>query len=444
MRGVHAANTASTVILAGRRSSLSRPTSLWVTRRAVGCVDDVPQNGGMTATPLAREATPPIGRGVSSRLAPVLLIPPGHSAQLVEALLAMLLVVRIAVPGVPLPIPQLAAIALVVIGLFRRPTRSFSGAPWYPIVAVVLLGFLVIETLVNGLDPVRRGANIASLFLFAAFLATGRIDVGSVVKGLGVGLALNAVLFYLHLAPDDYQGKLTGFLQDKNAAALVYAVSAVLLAMAAKKGFWRWLVLAAGAVAVVLTDSRTSMAAYSVALVFLLVSGRMHRAVEILALAIGVFVFLWADDNLTKLGDYAVSRQGSDAFRLRIDTAASLKAQAAPWYGSGLSTATVRLDSGTWFFHNSYDALIVEGGIVLLVVMLAIYLVTGLGLSARVEVEALSFQSRAITAATAILCMCALRLGEVFFAPIGFLVIGIGLARLLAPIPAQKFTGFDG
>lgn len=404
----------------------------------------MPQNECMTTAPSAPRAASSAGETRPRRFPPVVLVPPGHSARIIDALLAMLLVYRIAVPGVPLPIPQLAAIALVLIGLFRAPTRSFSTASWYPVIAIGLLGFLAVETLINDLDPLRRGLNIASLMLFAAFLATGRIDVGSVIKGLGVGLALNALLFYLHLAPDDYQGKLTGFLQDKNAAALVYAVGAVLLAMVTRKMLWRVLILVAGGAAVVLTDSRTTMAAYAVAVVFLLVSGRMHRVVELLALTIGVFIFLWADDNLTKLGDYAVTREGSDAFRLRIDTASSLKAQGAPWYGDGLGTATVHLDSGTWFFHNSYEGLIVEGGIVLLVVMLAIYLVTGLGLSTRVEIDALSFQSRAITAATAIVCMCALRLGEVFFAPIGFLVIGIGLARLLGPVPPRPNAGIGG
>ncbi|WP_336648639.1 hypothetical protein [Microbacterium sp. MMO-10] len=395
----------------------------------------------MTTAPSAPRAASPAGETRPRRFPPVVLVPPGHSARIIDALLAMLLVYRLSVPGVPLPIPQLAAITLVAIGLFRTPTRSFSAASWYPVVAIALFGFLAVETLINDIDPLRRGLNIASLMLFAAFLATGRIDVGSVIKGLGVGLVLNAALFYLRLTPDDYQGRLTGFLQDKNAAALVYAVGAVLLAMVARKVLWRMLILAAGVAAVVATDSRTTMAAYAVAVVFLLLSGRMHRAVELLALTIGVFVFLWADDNLSKLGDYAVSREGSDAFRLRIDAASSLKAQGAPWYGDGLGTATVRLDSGTWFFHNSYEGLIVEGGIVLLVVMLAIYLVTGLGLSTRVQIDALSFQSRAITAATAIVCMCALRLGEVFFAPVGFLVLGIGLARLLAPV-ARKGEHF--
>ncbi|MBO0981007.1 hypothetical protein [Microbacterium sp. SD291] len=364
------------------------------------------------------------------------LVPAGHSARIIDAILMSLLVYRVAVPGVPVPIPQLAVIALIGIALFRRPTRSFSAAPWFPMVAPLLLAFLFIETWANGLSPERRGTNIAVLLLMAAFLASGRIDVGSAIKGLGVALALNTVLFYAGIAPDDYAGKLTGFLQDKNAAALVYAVVAILLGMTTRRLWLRLVYLAAGAAAMIATDSRTTMAAYGAAVVFLLCGRWLRRALQSLILAAGVFFFFWAENNLASVGTYELTREGSDQFRMRIDQAAGLKAQAAPWYGSGLGEATVDLDSGTWFFHNSYDALVVEGGAVLLVAIVAAYAITGLGLSFthRVEVDVTSYQSRAITAATLVVMLCAVRLGEVFFAPIGMFVLGVGLARLLVPV----------
>ncbi|MGB4137889.1 MAG: O-antigen ligase family protein [Microbacterium sp.] len=387
---------------------------------------------------IPRASASPWGTASPRPRAPeVTLIPPGHSARIVDALIGMLLVYRMAVPGIPVPIPQLAAMALICVAVFRRPTRSFGTAWWYPLVMPALLLFLVVETWANDIDPMRRAASFAVLMLFAGFLASGRIDIGSVLKGLGVALVLNTVLFYARVAPDAYLGKLTGYLQDKNAAALIYAAGAILIAMVSRRVWVRLLVLAAGGVAVVLTDSRTTMAAYGVALVYLLVSTWMQRGFQLVTLLVGVLAFLWADDNLTKLGDYAFDRKGSDAFRMRIDFASSLKAQAAPWYGSGLGEATVDLDSGTWFFHNSYQALIVEGGTVLFVVTIAAYAIVGLGLSDRGFVDAMRFDARAVTAATLVVFLCAVRLGEVFFAPIGFLVLGVGLARLLEPIDSS-------
>ncbi|REJ08057.1 hypothetical protein DY023_01980 [Microbacterium bovistercoris] len=391
-------------------------------------------------TTSALSAPAPSTSGWAARIPAPVLVPAGHSARIIDALLGMLLIYRIAVPGVPLPIPQLAAIVLIGVALFRRPTRSFATAWWYPLMTPLLLLFLVVETWANGLAPERRAGNLAVLMLFAAFLASGRIDIGSVLKGLGFALALNAVLFYVGVAPDDYEGKLTGYLQDKNAAALVYAVVAVLLLFVVRRTWLHVLILIGGAAAIVATDSRTTMAAFAISLLFLFGSRWLRRGFQIVLLLGCVLLFLWADANLSTWGDYSVTREGSDEFRMRIDTASSLKAQAAPWYGNGLGQATVNLDSGTWFFHNSYEALVVEGGLVLLVVVLAMYAITGLGLSTRVQVDVLTLQSRSITAATLIIFLCATRLGEVFFAPIGFLVLGIGLARLLAPIKSPTMN----
>ncbi|GAA4485938.1 hypothetical protein GCM10023171_21070 [Microbacterium panaciterrae] len=382
----------------------------------------------------------PASRGGASRALHLraLLIPDGHSARILDAIGGAMLVYRIGVPGIPLPIPQLVIIAILAVAVFRRPTRSFASASWYPLTMVLLLIFLATETYLNGLDPIRRAGSFAALIAFAGFLASGRLDVGSVIKGLGVGLALNVVLFYLRIAPNAYEGKLTGLLQDKNAGALVYAVGAILLAMATRILWKRLLIVAAGAVALVLTDSRTTMAAYAVAMLYLLVSTWLNRGLQLVALVGAVLAFFWADNNLTTLGDYAFDRKGSDAFRMRIDFASAQKAAAAPWYGSGLGTATVNLDSGTWFFHNSYQGLIVEGGVVLTVVTIGVYLVTGLGLSTHGFVDATPFDARAVTAATLVVCLCAVRLGEVFYAPVGFLVVGVGLARLLDPAGRDK------
>lgn len=362
------------------------------------------------------------------------LVPAAHSARIIDALLMGLIVVRVSLPGIPFPVAQLGIAALLVICCFRRPTRSFTHAWWIPVAILGLLTFLIVETTLQGIDPWRRAGNLAILMTMALFLASGRIDVGSAIKGLGAGLLINAALFYAGIAPNDYQGRLTGLLQDKNASALVMAIGAFLMLLVVRRFWARILLLALGTAAVVATDSRTTMAAGLVAAVWLASSRYLHRAFQLLTLAAGFLAFMWADDNLAALGDYATSREGSDEFRSRIDAASSLKASAAPWHGFGLGEATVTLDSGTWFFHNSYEGLVVEGGILLVAGLLGLFVVAGLGFAPRaVGIDVTSLESRVITASTLVVFCCAMRLGEVFLAPISLMVLGIGIARLLPP-----------
>ncbi|GAA2899558.1 O-antigen ligase family protein [Microbacterium esteraromaticum] len=382
------------------------------------------------ASPTARAA-----RAISGAT----LVPTAHSARILDAVLMGLIVVRVSLPGTPFPVAQIGIAVLVIVGCFRRPTRSFVHAWWVPAAMLGLLAFLVIETWLQGIDPVRRAGNLAILIVMSLFLASGRIDVGSAVKGIGVGLLLNGALFYAGVAPDNYQGRLTGFLEDKNAGALVIALGTFLLFLVIRSRWGRLLLVVAGAAAIAATDSRTTMAASFVALVWLLSSRYLRRTAQLATLGMAFLAFLWADDNLATIGDYGETREGSDEFRSRIDAASSLKAAAAPWHGFGLGEATVSLDSGTWFFHNAYEALIVEGGFVLAAVVLGLFVVAGLGLAPRaVGVDVTSGESRVITAATLVVFCCALRLGEVFLAPIGLVVLGIGIARMLPPLPSGQ------
>ena len=368
-------------------------------------------------------------------------VPSPHSARVIDALLMGLLVVRLPAPGLSVPTAQVAVLVLLAISLFRRPTRSLAPVAWYPLGCLALLTFCALESRLNGIAPDRRLVNLATLMLMAAFLASGRIDIGSALKGLATALALNVVLFQAGLAPDEYGGKLTGLLADKNPAGLFYAVVPLLFTLVTRRRWLRVAVLAAGATGVVLTDSRTTMAAYAAALVWLAVSPRLGRGFQLVSAAGLAVAFQWANSNLAEIGGYASERSGSDALRARIDAAATLKAQGAPWYGRGLGAATVQLDGNDWFFHNSYEALRVEGGVVMLLVVLVAYCVSALGLPGRRPEPVTSHEARAVFAATLVVLMCATRLGEVFLAPIGLFLVGVGLARVSAAHRGEQLGG---
>ena len=337
-----------------------------------------------------------------------------------------LFVVRTAVPGIPLvlPVNEVAAMVLVVLAVFRRPTRSLSSVSWFLPLCALLLGFLVVESIVNDVPLVKRAGSIAILMLLALFIAGGRIDVVSGLKGLAVALALNIGLFYLGIAPNQYGGVLTGFLQDKNAAGLYYAVVPLLFLVIVSRPWHRVAVIALACLAVVLTDSRTSMAAMACALIWLVVGGRFGKVFKV-GLGVALYLaFQYVNDNFSQIGRYS-DRFGSDALRGRIDAAAEAKAAATAWYGSGLGEATVTSQGLEWFFHNSYLALWVEGGVVMLVAVLAMYLLGGFGwFTGRPATRA----SGCVEAATVALLLCATRIGEAFLTSPGFLIIGVGLA----------------
>jgi hypothetical protein len=376
------------------------------------------------------------------------LIPARHSARISDALLMGMLVVRVGAGGLSIPTGQAAIVALVCLAVCRRPTRSLRPVQWFPVATAALLCFAAAESWSNGADFVRRLINLTVLLVMAGFLASGRVDVGSALKGLLVAAALNAVLFYAGVAPDEYAGKLTGFLQDKNASGLFYAVVPLLATMVARRTWQRVAILLGGAACLVGTDSRTSMAAYVVGMVWL-IAPRLRRPGRIVLGVALALAFSYANSNLAEVGHYATDRSGSDALRSRIDVAASLKAAGAPWYGRGLGQAVVDLEGSQWFFHNSYDALRVEGGIVMLVTVIAIYAVSCLGLSLR-DAGRVDRDGVVVSAAALVVLCCATRLGEVFFAPTSLVVVGIGLARLAGHLPwiprwaAASRPGGDG
>jgi len=355
-----------------------------------------------------------------------------HGAQwefhLIDAVLAVLFVFRVAVPGpVVLPLSDVAALVLIAIAACRRPQRSLLSTSWYVYGMVFLLVYLAVVAVVNDIDPFRRLIRFAILAVLAGFIASKRIDLRSMMIGVGVGLVLNTVLFYAGLAPDDYVGVLTGYLQDKNRAGLYFAIIPLLMLVVVRPLWARIVILVAGAGALYLTDSRTSMAAFVAAIIWLCVSGRlggMFRA--LLALAI-YLAFNWSEDNLAEIGKYA-ARSGSDLLRSRIDAAADIKVANAPWYGLGIGEGEVTVAGGQWLFHNSYQVLLVEGGWVMLVGVVALFVVVGFGIGVGTGAPRVrTVEVIAIEAATVATLLCALRLGEVFFTLPTFMMLGIGL-----------------
>lgn len=335
-------------------------------------------------------------------------------------------------PGVSFPISQFFIIALIAVGLTRRPIRPLqghSGVLWLLFCALFYVALVSYGTPVSAdaSNWVNRILRMMSVVAVAAFLATGRVHFPSVLRGLTLGLALNLPAFYLGLTPDDYGGYLTGFVGDKNRAGMFYAVVGVLVTAITTSRGWRIAAVLAFAAPLWLTGSRTSLAAFAMGLLFVWLLAKRPPLVRWIGAA-GIFWFVgYLEENFARVGAFA-DREGSDLLRQRIDTAVADKLARSSWFGEGLGEAYVKIESKLWFFHNSYDTLRVEGGWPFLVL---IVLATVLAAMIPFKQEDRGFQGRAAQGACLALLVCALRLGEVFMTLPWALVVAAGLGSTI-------------
>ncbi len=359
-----------------------------------------------------------------------------RSTRILDAVLVGLIPFR-SLPGLPSAIPpgDLFGIVLVVLALFRRPTHRLGTVSWLIPVSMALLGYLVVVSMVNDVSWTRRAVRLTILVVLSFQVGTGRIDIRSGLRGLAFFLVANGVLFVAGVAPNNYGGNLTGWLDDKNRAGMVIGVDGLLAACLAFRRRWILPAIALTALGVWLTGSRTTLAGFGLALVWMLVRPSLHGLVTKVAVVVpGIWILNYIEVNFARAGEFA-SRVGSDALRERIAEAVATKLALTPWYGGGLGTASVEMDGATWFFHSSYDGLRQEGGWVLLVLVTAVTVWLGLRPMKR---EVTGFDQLAVEAATIVQLVCAWKLGEVFLSTSSFILLGYALQLYLRDHPGTR------
>lgn len=352
-------------------------------------------------------------------------VPAGHSSRIIDGLLAALLVVRGGLPFATFGVPpaDLVAIALIFLAITRRPTRRLRYAAWYPVGVGAIVVMLVLSGMLNDIDWVRRVGSVGISALLAVFVATGRLDIGALVKGMLVGLVGNAALFYAGIAPDTYGGVLTGYLTDKNVAGLYFAIIPLLALTVLHRRRHQLLVLAIGGAGLWLTGSRTSMAAFVAALVIVFVGRHLPTVLRLGLMGALIAAFFWVEENAPRIGPFA-DRTGSDRLRDRIQAAAELRTDAAPWYGYGPAQTHVEVQGRFWWYHDSYLAARAEGGWLLLLLVLALIALAVL----LPYAGSATSRARLVVQATAMAALLmATQLGEVFFTTPVFLIIGVGM-----------------
>lgn len=367
-----------------------------------------------------------------------------HPLRLPELVLGFLLALEaysVSLGPFAVPVNEVAGLALVGLAVLRRSRRDTSRLEVTALLAGMVILYLAGLSMAHGIpdaDWLRRLVRMTALTVLVGCFAGRRLSLRSVLVGLLTAMAVNVPLFYLGLVPAPYQGFLTGFLADKNVAGLYYAAIPVLALPYIRTPQRRLLVLFATAVCLFLTGSRTSMAAFACAVVWVWLTPRLGPVLRVGLLLVLGWAVAYAEDNLARIGIFS-DRDGTDWFRGRIQDATALKVERTPWTGRGLTEAHVTLgdDGGTWLFHNSYAGLYVEGGAILFGGMLLAYAVYGLRLtSGRLRTP----PRVAVEAAAVVVLVTATQLGEVFVTIPSMLILaaGVGLALTEAETATEE------
>jgi hypothetical protein len=334
---------------------------------------------------------------------------------------------------------QVALLGLIALSITRRPTRSLAPLAWLPWAAAAVLGYLALNS-ISGPDlslfgwP-KRALRLALVLTALLVVVSGRIHYPSLVRGMAVGLLGNAGLFFAGVAPAPYGRLLSGYLLDKNQAGLAYTVVGVLLLGLTTDRRRQVAIVAVTSALVWVTGSRTSMAALGCAVVWFALRPRLNVPSRLGLAAVFAVALPFVQEKYGQVGQFA-DRVGTDWFRARIDAASQAKLGHAPWHGQGLGEAWVRLDDGaTYFFHNSYWALFIEGGWVYLLAVLV--LTVWLCMRPLRAGPPPSLLARSGEAANLAVLICALRLGEVFGATTASVALAAGLIGYLQ---AQSVT----
>lgn len=346
-------------------------------------------------------------------------------------LFAALAVSGLPISAIPGGLENVIVAVICVLALLRRPVRELG--PWQALVPVMVLALayiavvsLTAEQGAEAADWRLRLLRISTVLVLLMVMGTGRIDVRSGVAGYAAAAVVNVPLFYAGAVPSTYGGFLTGFFGDKNVSGLVYCVIGLLTVYFVRRPGARVATAGAFAAMVWLTGSRTAIAAYLCALAWVLLARRLGMVGRwLMGIGVGLIVH-WTAEDFSQVGVFS-DREGSDILRSRIDAASELKVQAAGFVGRGLGEAYVVLEDGTWFFHNAYWTLLVEGGWPWTIVIV--------GITAAVMLRPFAAQlTPAEVFAQAVgvaILVCATRLGEVFLTVQWAIAMGFALAVTL-------------
>ena len=344
-------------------------------------------------------------------------------------------------PGLSLPLSELVVGFAVLVALLRRPGRATRPPAWLSIGLWSVFALLGLSTILNGLETfeaAKRMAHVLLYVLLALTLARGSIPRRAAASGLGLGLVLSAGVGMMaaltDLVPIHYAGhltglswRLTGLFGDPNVAGyLLVALGSI--AVAGRRPGWPRTTLAlflAGAV--VLTLSRTSLLALGFGAIWILIGRRLRPALGLGLIAVLGVAVAFLPTAIQSVGPFQ-NRVGSDELRARIVASELQAISDERLLGHGAGTATVVIDNGlVFFFHDSYLALVAEGGfatlLVLSIVLLSVFW--------RLVSLPPRWRDPWLEVSLIAVAVCAINLGEVLLELTAAVAIGLAVGHVL-------------
>lgn len=363
---------------------------------------------------------------------------------LVFAAFVFLTMPKLHIPGSPLPIGETVMLLAVLSAFLTLKEGLFPLPRWARLALGITVATLALSTLVNTLftyAAFKRLLHFAVYALVVIGLVRGLLPRRVAVRGLQVGLVIS-VLSGFALPQAGYQGRLTGLFGDPNVAGL----SLVVLGAIALTGIerFRYQLVYTGVLLVALgaTYSRTAILAMLMMAVWLLIGRKLRPLPAVAVVALGAVAIGVLPTSLQSIGPFG-DRTGSDQLRDRVATQEIAVVKERPVLGHGAGTATVMVNYGTtkFFFHNSYLALIQEGGIITFGAVMIMLLGTFLALMSLDTTDRQPLLEASIIG----VWVMGINLGEVFLdlataTAVGFALAYVVRVRALRPTMTRQLA----
>ncbi|MDO5619720.1 hypothetical protein [Kocuria sp.] len=342
----------------------------------------------------------------------------------------------------------LAGLALIVLLTLGAPARG----TWLLVVALgAIMSVVLISTALSGNFIWTRLGTISAWILLMYGVARGALSMGSLARGMGLGLFVSVIYGVVTLESSSYTGRLTGLLGDPNTAGLALVTLGLIAMLFLRRRWIRWVLALTVVAGVILTASRTSMLALGIAAVVILIGHRLHPLV-VTAL---VWISVWWLSETTQTGASAGSawyergffldREGSDILRSQLASLEEHKRITGGLFGHGPGEAHVMLDDTVQMFsHNSYSAFQLEFGQLGMAALMLLGLVLFWRYTRRSVYRdpTMSWAAAAVAAAV----VCSASLGESLLTPSGAVAAGTLIlvsrhARIRPDRPTQPGEG---
>lgn len=262
-------------------------------------------------------------------------------------------------------------VAGVGLNAALRRHRYVEPAPRVLLAALVgLVGLLIVSMAVNGAYSASAFKRMAHLIILASLvwvLASRVITMEAAAKAMLTGLLVSGSVGLVMLAVGytssaEYSGRLTGLFGDPNVAGLYTVVLGTISVAFLRTRRARTLAFLALAAILIATLSRSSILAGALVLTWIVATRRNRLWLGIFGVIALTIVAIALPSSVKESGVFK-SRAGSDSLRSALLHEQTKEVLASPLFGAGPSPQKIGVRGIKLLPHNTYLALVGEGGI---------------------------------------------------------------------------------